>query len=396
VDAEETTRAATGTDESLDLAWRVIEGLAADIGPRRPTSRAEAVGTEWLRARLGERGIDARTEAFLGLSTFGKQYGAVFGAGIVPALVPRGLPTVRAALAASAALLGMAEDDLRLTPLARLLSRTASQNLTATIEPRGSATRTLCLVSHMDTSRSGLIFHPTLAPHFHRLLSAVSLALAVQGAEGVLARSRAGRIALVSARAVLAGALVLLVEREIRGVDVPGANDNASGVAITAALATEIAAAPLDTTRLVLLVTGCEESGTLGAQAFLRAHDTSDWLFLNFDSVGGPATLRFLRREGLLRMYPADAALVSVAERVAAERPDLELEPTDTPAGLTYDTTSVLARGGRALSISAQDETIPNYHTSNDVPERLERDVLARALVTGREIIRAVERGEAD
>jgi hypothetical protein len=397
VDAEERTRAvATAEGESLDFAWAIVEALAADIGPRRPTSRSEAIGAEWLRARLAERGVKAAIEPFRGLSTFAKPYGAVFGLGVAPALLPRRLAGARSTLAGLATALGVAEFDLRLTPVSRALSRAPSQNLVATIEPRGPATRTLCLVSHVDSSRSGLIFHPAVGPQFRGMVAAVSLALLVQSVEPALARSRAGRGALGAARAVLLGALALLAERELRGEDVPGANDNASGAAVTSALAAEVAADPPEHTRVVLLITGCEESGTLGAQAFLREHDTSGWLFLNVDSVGGPATIRFLRREGLVRMWPADPGLISVAERVAEEHPDLELESTETPAGLTYDTTPILARGGRALSISAQDGTIPNYHSPTDVPERIDRDTLSRTLIVGRELIAAVDRGEAD
>ena len=88
-----------------------------------------------------------------------------------------------------------------------------------------------------------------------------------------------------------------MLERELRGVDVPGANDNASGCAVVALAGRRGSPpTPLASTRVVVLITGCEEAGTLGAQAFLDAHDTAGWLFLNFDNVGGPAArVRFLR-----------------------------------------------------------------------------------------------------
>ena len=68
-------------------------------------------------------------------------------------------------------------------------------------------------------------------------------------------------------------------------------------------------------------MTGCEESGLLGVQSFLRSRDTSSWLFLNFDNVGGPATLRYLRREGVFRMWDADPGLVSVAASARRSAP---------------------------------------------------------------------------
>jgi hypothetical protein len=147
----------------------------------------------------------------------------------------------------------------------------------------------------------------------------------------------------------------------------------------------------------VLLITGCEEAGLLGAQAFLRAHDTSGWLFVNFDNVGGPATLRYIRREGLVQKWDADPALVAIAERIRADRPELGLEPADRPIGLTYDATAVLARGGRALTFVAGDRgVIPNYHSPTDTVENVAPEALSRALEVGREMLRAVDRGEAD
>src|SRR5581483_10098082 len=144
----------------------------------------------------------------------------------------------------------------------------------------------------------------------------------------------------------------------------PGANDNASGAAVSAALAAEVAARPLATTRLVLLVTGCEEAGTLGMRSFLHRHDTRDWLFLNFDGVAAPATLRYLPHEGVARRWAADPGL--------------------------------LARGGRALTLSAQDGTIPNYHWPSDTAENADPGVMRRALEAGRALIAAIDRGDAD
>jgi hypothetical protein len=240
------------------------------------------------------------------------------------------------------------------------------------------------------------MFQPGVVEHLNAIISAQSAAVLVQGAEPVLARRRAGRALLAASRVIVLAGLALLVEREVRGVDVPGASDNASGAAIAAQLAAECAADPPASTRVVLLMTGGEEAGTLGAQAFLRSRDTAGWSFVNFDNLGGPATLRFLRREGVLVKWDADARLVAVAERLHDRRPDLGLEPTDSPAGLTYDSSPVLARGGRALTFSAQDRTIPNLHLPTDTYENVDPDVIGRALAVGREMIAAIDRGEAD
>ena len=349
-----------------------------------------------MRAELRDASVEAEIEEFRGYSTFALPYGLIVGAALASATLAKRRRRLRSWLAAGATAALFSEGDLVHTPLSDALSRGRSQNVVATIEPRGPVERTLCLVCHLDSSRSGLMFHPAVVRHLGRWITAQLIAVLVQSAAPFLERLPPGRAVLAVSRAILAVGLALLAERELRGEDVPGASDNASGSAVAAQLAAETATKPLAGTRLVLLMTGCEESGLLGVQSFLRSRDTSAWLFLNFDNVGGPATLRYLRREGVFRMWDADPGLVSAAASLASRRPELGLAHTDSPAGLTYDATPVLARGGRALTLSAQDETIPNLHQPTDVPENVDRELIARALETGREMIAAIDRGEAD
>ncbi|MEK6278277.1 MAG: M28 family peptidase [Actinomycetota bacterium] len=374
----------------------VVRMLAEDIGPRRPASPEEADAARRLAQTLNESGVAARLEPFHGFSTFGEHLGILTALGFAPALLPRRRRAFRAATAALAAALAATEAGQVRMPLTDLLCRRPSQNVVATIEPSEDAQRTLCLVCHTDTSRSGLLFHPSLVRHLRTWLSLNGIALAVQGAEPLLSRNRPGRLLRGLSRTILAAGLALMLERELRGQDVPGANDNASGCAVVTALATEAVAQRLESTRLVTLMTGCEEAGMLGARAFLRSRDTSGWLFLNFDNVGGDATLRYLPREGVLTGWDADPALLTLAQRIAERRPELGLEPSDNSAGLTYDTTPVLAAGGRALTLVAHDESIPNYHWPTDTVENVDPAALVRALVSGRELIAAIDRGEAD
>jgi len=380
-------------NEALGRALETIGLLATEVGPRRPTSAEERRAAELVAEQLRSRGLAPELEPFQGYPTFAAPFGVIAGLALVR-------PRNRAlrALFATLAGAGLAtEGSLVRTPLSDALARRQSQNLVATIEPEGEARRTLALVSHLDSSRSGLLFHPgtghLLAPWIN-VQSAAILALA---AEPLLDRSALGRAALRAARAITGAGLVLLAERELRGEDVPGANDNASGVAVTVELAAELTERPLQHTRVVLLATGCEESGLLGAQAFLRARDAAGWLFLNFDSVGGDATLRYIEREGLARKWPADRGLVALAARIAAERPDLGIKAAGEPIGLTYDATAVLARGGRALTFVAGDGgQIPHYHHPTDTSENVSPQSIGRALGVGREMIAAIDRGEAD
>lgn len=375
----------------------LIDLLANEIGPRRPTGRGERLARALMREELRREGIEASIEDFDGYASFGLPFGMIEAAATLPSLLPPQLRRVRSLLALAAAASLVGEGSLRAPLLSRLLSRNRSGNVVATIEPAGEPSRTVCLMCHLDTSRSGFMFDPRVVRLLGPWIAAQSVATVAQGlGEPLLGGSAAGRRALLATRALLLAGLALLLEREIRGEEVPGANDNASGCAVAAVLAGEAAAAPLERTRLVLLMSGCEESGTLGSQAFLRSRDTSGWLFLNFDNVGGDGTVRFLRREGVLAKWSADPGLIAAAQAVADRRPELRMAPEDSPAGLTYDSSPVHASGGRALTLSVQDGYIPNLHWPTDTYENIDRDGVARTLEAGREMLAEIDAGGAD
>ena len=381
----------------LDQAMAVTRELSVGIGPRRPAGTAELLAASSVSGRLRAHGLRAEIEEFPSWSTFGAPYGFIFSLAVGAGLLPRRRRLARAALAASAAALAALEGEFsHVSPLWRAAPHT-SRNVVATIEPTEEAARTLCLVSHLDSSRSGLMFHPAVTPHLAPVVGAVGLATALQALEPLLSRSGPGRSLACASRGVLALAALLVAEREQRGEDVPGANDNATGDGACVALAAGLAKDPLTRTRVVILVTGSEESGVFGSRSFLRTHDTTGWLFLNFDGVGAPADLHFLRKEGgALRSWPADPRMVALAERLSTARPELRLSGTERSSGLPYDSTPILAHGGRALTLSAQNGSIPNYHWPTDTADRLDPEVFGRALSAAGELIAAIDRGEAD
>ena len=375
------------------LNW--VRLLAEEVGPRRPGSDRELEAAERLAGRLRDCGLDARLEPFRGYPTFGLPFGLTIAAAISPELLPRSRVFARSLLAALAAAALATEGSLIRTPLGRALARWPSSNVVATIEPSAEVRRTLCLMAHYDTSRSGLIFDPRLVGWLGRWIGLNTILILAGLAEPLAPRSRWVRRSLRVARGLLAGSLGLLAEREVRGVDVAGANDNASGVAVVAELACELLALPLASTRVVVCLTGCEEAGTLGAQAMLDSRDTGEWLFLNIDNVGGGGTVRYLRREGVITHWDADPGLIAVAEAIARANPGLRMAAEDAPAGLTYDACQVHARGGRALTLSVQDGFIPNLHQPTDTVANVDADGIARTYAAARTIVAAIDRGAA-
>jgi hypothetical protein len=184
---------------------------------------------------------------------------------------------------------------------------------------------------------------------------------------------------LAAAAGLRALNLLFLLLCRATGRYINGANDNGSGVALLLALAERFATQPLPGTELTFLVTGAEEVGTRGMKAFLRqsAPDRAT-RFINLDNLGG-GTLHYLTGEGMLTVQPYGTELLALAADVAQEFPGRVrvrgnlLLPTDglIPALAGYEAISFLAFDERGL--------LPDYHWYTDMPERIDRDLLAFA-----------------
>lgn len=239
------------------------------------------------------------------------------------------------------------------------------------------------------------MFHPRFARHLAALLQVPAVSALALAAGPVLRRAPGGRAMRGAGIAGVAFALTMLLERELRGEDVPGASDNASGTAVALQLAAECAAAPLAHTEVDVLITGCEESGLLGAQAYARRHSlrAAETTFLNFDTVGGDVPLTYILREGtgaITRTAPRPG-LIAMLEEIAERRPELGLKPAETTPGLPTDATAMRARGWDAVTLLAQGETIPNYHWPTDTYENIAPHTVESALETGRELLGALD-----
>ena len=393
----EDPRVGTATP-ALEEALGVIRLLAQEIGPRRPCSEAEKRAAAELVSWLRERGVEAGSEEFRGYSTFGKPYALLFGASLAGGLLQRTRSRAAqaggAALALGSAIAGALESDLRRTPVSDALSREPSVYVWGRVPAAGPVRRRVCLCGHLDTSRSGAVFHPNVVPHLAKLLQIPAVSAMLLAAGPLVLRAPGGRALHTGALAGIGFSLAMVAERELRGEDVPGASDNASGAAVAMQLAAECAASPLEHTEVDVLITSCEESGMLGAQAYARGQRlrAAESTFVNFDTVGGPAPLTYILREGSTTMNrPASERLIGMLEEIARRRPDLGLVAARTTPGLPTDATPMRARGWEAVTLLAQGDTIPNYHWPTDTYENVDPPTVGRALDTGRELLLALE-----
>lgn len=91
----------------------------------------------------------------------------------------------------------------------------------------------------------------------------------------------------------------------------PGANDDASGVAVTLELARVLAAEPLDAT-VIFMATAGEEQGLLGARLHANAareSGVSITAVLSNDIVGDPSSPAGVRHDATIRVFSSDVSL---------------------------------------------------------------------------------------
>jgi hypothetical protein len=358
------------------------------LPPRLAGSEGERLAHEHVAKTLERLGLDVEVEEFRApVSAYGR-YALHEGLLAAAGTVGLAAPALGAALSAGASLSLFGDLEGRWTWLPRLLPYGNTRNVVARLPAAEGMRRRVVLMAHVDAAREGpaLFFEPSraraaavffrerlgFAPNPTRLLFWASLAqtgltaagglgLPTQPATWVLAQLHAW-VAVTMARAAF-------------GPVVPGASDDAAGVAVLLALADRLADAPLAHTEVWFVATGCEESGIAGSAALLDRHagelDRKNTWFLAIDTVGA-GTLRWCTEEGFARPVRYDPEFAALAAATAAEPGAPPARPYATSFGT--DALHPAVRGWRALSLIAldDDDYAPNYHWHTDTPDAID------------------------
>lgn len=258
------------------------------------------------------------------------------------------------------------------TPWDRWFDRHPSQNLVARV---GQGPRKLLVTAHYDSAKTFFLYNPKRVRGFRLrfVLNAVLVPTVILAAVLVPIAARVVGLYFVAQA-------LLLLHRETGAPYVNGANDNASGVAVAAALFLDLAAQGLPDTELWLVLTGAEEVGARGARAFLRANNLShDTPVLNIDNVGR-GTLHYATGEGMLGVVAFRGPLVEAAARLQGARPIVYR--------LAYFDTLPFARQEYScLTLIRLDRGIPpNWHWPSDTREHVDEQALAETLAYARSL----------
>ncbi len=366
---------------------------------RGSTTEEERRAAEIIADRLRTVGLEVEVERFYSHATWSWVYAILLGGFVLASFLSAFSPFIAFLLSLLFLFFNYAEHTTRFEGLGQFLPKYPSQNVVAR-RPLEGARAHLVVTSHYDTSRSGLPFSPSLVKH---LRSAFIFSLVVQAGLAVvfLIRFFDGDGFLLDAFQLLATAyliygIVLMVDREMRGQYVNGANDNASGVAAMMALAQRLSVRPAQGLDLWFVANGCEEVGMTGQRHFLlnHAHELPPdrTYFLNIDNVGA-GRLRYCTGEGMIKFYPYSPALLYLARQTARTAPFQDVTPHAYTRGY-FDALVPAARGYEALTLIALDEEdqIPNWHWPTDTIEQVDPLLVKKAADFGEEIIRRLDR----
>lgn len=379
---------------------RDVEELSAIHRPSASPGEREAA--RWLVGRLADHGAAGRIEVEDGHGTYWWPLGLASAAGALAGIAAlRGQRLFGAALGAAAA--AAAADDLppRRRLLRRVLRRRPAHNVVAEVGP-ADAERTIVLVAHHDTAHSGLLFHPAIPEaifsRFPKILersnTSPGLMWPVVGGPAVVAAGAltGSRLLTKLGTVVSAGSVLAFADIGAREA-VPGANDNATGVAALLAIATALAERPTQSTR-VMLVSTSEEALCEGMGLFCDRHlgelPADRTFFLALDTLGSPHLL-VLRGEGMFGVtdYPPEslALLDGLAEELGIRLfPDLRLRNST-------DGVFPLAAGYQCASMcSCTDLKQPsNYHWPTDVAENVDYGTLADGVRLAEAVVRRLD-----
>ncbi|MEK6277629.1 MAG: M28 family peptidase [Actinomycetota bacterium] len=389
----------------------LIEELCSFEG-RWPGTDAERRAGNRLAQRLREIGRKAELEP----TYVHPEYSLVLAWHVVLALAGSLIALEVAPLGFAMVLVAAAsmylDQNTRFYLLRRLFFRRASQNV-ASPGPKPDAPARLILSAHYDAARTGWVFGPRSTRTAKRLSETARLLLgpirlifwggivpllAVSGARLASVDAEWVSVAQLVPTVLLLVSIVLLLDIALSGI-VPGAYDNASGVAAVLSTAQALDEDPPENLDVWVVFPGAEECNCEGMARWVSAHrselDLDSTFFLNLDSVSF-GDVHYLASEGAIVSYAMDERLVQLCEAIAtADREDGDrfgARPIRIP--FHTDALPARARGFRAISLIGAEDGVgpPYYHTHQDTPDKLDSDAMTRAVEFTLELVRQLDR----
>jgi hypothetical protein len=365
-------------------AIREIEGLVAFEG-RWPGTDAERRAAGHLEQRLQALGRNVDVEPTSIHPNYPVTHAIHALIGIVGSVLSVTVPVAGAALVLFAAVSAFGDLTGTFHLMRRLTGRRASQNVTSA--EGGDKPGIVILTAHYDAARTGTVFSRRaverratfgklirrgLGP-FEPFFWALVVILACTIGRLIGFEGTGFTVVQFIPTVVLIASIPLLIDIALSDV-VPGANDNASGVATVLRLADRYGGR-LEHFDVWVVFPGAEEALLLGMREWMRAHkrelDAERTVFINVDMAGN-GTVRWIEKEGLVAAMRYHPTLVSLCEEIGDGRAMTSRNATD----------ALMARaaGFPAITITSRNalDYAPNWHQPTDTPDRIDLDSLDR------------------
>jgi hypothetical protein len=389
----------------------VIRELCSFEG-RLAGTDAERRAANWLAKRLRDGGRRVEVEPTYVHPKYGLVHAAHCALGFAGSLAAIAQPAVGFAVCLAAAVSMYLDLNARFYLLRRLFFRRASQNIVS----RGSrpdAPARILLCAHYDAARTGAAYDPKRLARGARLTSrlgvpvtpfrvlfwSLAVLLPILGARMAGVDSGALSLLQLPPTLILLVGAFMLTDVELSDA-VPGANDNASGVATALALAEELDAHPPENLDVWVVLTGAQECLMEGMRSFVRSHrkelERDRTYFVVLDSVGR-GTVRYETAAGLAVTFEMNARLVQLCEAVSIADRENGNRFHAKPLRQTFATDTLPARVAKlpATSITCLEDgaIVPaNYHRPEDMPQRIDAVSLDGAHGFTVELIHALDR----
>jgi hypothetical protein len=375
---------------------QTIERLVA-FGPRWPAAEGDDPTVEYLAGELRATGRDVSVERIRVRPSFHIALALLASLAVVGSVVSVSSPALGVVILLVVAIAIYADLTGRPSPIRWLTSPRDTANVTSPGR-MPDATHRVVLTAHHDAAHGGLLFarrrgrrrRPSrlsrLAGRVDLVFWATILALAAAVIRLVSSWDTNTMSAIQFVPTVaLIGLAALFLDAALARV-VPGASDNASGVAAVLEVAERLERHPTENVDVWVVFTGAKEGFMLGMRAWLNEyeadlHKDRTW-FVNVDTVGN-GDVHHVTAEGFALLFRHDRRLIAACERLGS-RPHVWRLGTDGVVPLM--------RGYPSITLCAlENGRIPNFHRPADTVENIDPGAVEAAADSVEKLVRQID-----
>ncbi len=369
-------------------AFEHVDKLAYEIGPRLAGTRGDRMAAEYIQKKFESYGLKPQVQGFkfVRRQAISKVTACLFAAAFIASLF---LPPEFALLTWFVAVIVWRS-------LRKILPKHESQN-TIAVQKVEEPQKRIAVTAHYDSAHCMVShrLHIFLRFAFLPAISIISIVLALNVLKLVPAWSVVWALLALFFLPICAGIFISASSRRVS----PGADDNASGVAVMLEVARVLAESPVPSVELRFIAFGAEEQGLVGTRELVKERLLPpDTLVLNLDTIGAGPQAYIIEGNGILRKTKTSSRLNQVLSdsiRRAGLKPKFfwaalaghdhiplvraKIQATT----FSFDTPGADKLGQQIAKLfglpNARTRGYRHIHTSNDTPDRLELTNIERA-----------------